>query len=215
MTPILIIALSILALVSGALTIRTYYQELPRQHTLFKPLTTILILVIALVAPNPVSSTYQNVIVAGLVASLIGDVALLQSGDRWFLYGLLSFMGAHVLYIAAFNLASEGSAAWYYAIPFVVYALLMLFVLWPHVGALRVPVALYATVIMFMAWQAATRWLNDPGALSTQLALAGAYLFVASDSVLALQRFRGTWRSAPFWVLSTYYVAQWLIALSV
>jgi uncharacterized membrane protein YhhN len=38
---------------------------------------------------------------------------------------------------------------------------------------------------------------------------------VASDSVLAVERFRGTFRSAPFWVLSTYFAAQWLIALSI
>ncbi len=135
--------------------------------------------------------------------------------DRWFLYGLLSFLGAHVVYITAFNMENDGGAAWYYAVPFVLFALLMLVALWPHLGSMRGPVVVYMAVIMFMAWQAANRWLNDQDVRSTQLALAGAYLFVASDSVLAVQRFRGDWRSASFWVLSTYYAAQWLIALSV
>jgi uncharacterized membrane protein YhhN len=38
---------------------------------------------------------------------------------------------------------------------------------------------------------------------------------VMSDSVLAVERFRGSWRSASFWVLTTYFAAQWLIAMSV
>lgn len=211
----LTIILSILIALSGFLTIRAHYIENNRQRMIFKPLTTVLIIVIAVAELHPVSSTYQGLIVAGLVASLIGDVALLQSADRWFLYGLVSFLVAHLLYIAAFNLESEGLARWYFAIPFALYGLLMLLWLWPHLESMRAPVLLYMSVILIMAWQAANRWLADREPDGTLLALVGAYLFVASDSVLAVERFRGTWRSAPFWVLTTYYAAQWLIALSV
>jgi len=215
MTLIPTIILSTLVLLSGAITIRAIYREADQQIHLFKPLTTALILAIALFNSDPVSITYKNLIAAGLVASLIGDVALMLPDERWFLYGLLSFLGAHVVYITAFTMENDGMAAWYYAVPFGLFALLMLFTLWPHLGSMRGPVFVYMVVIMFMAWQAASRWLNNPDVRSTQLALAGAYLFVASDSVLAIQRFRGTWRSASFWVMSTYYTAQWLIALSV
>jgi len=65
-----------------------------------------------------------------------------------------------------------------------------------------------------MAWQAANRWI-ELRATDTLLAMIGAYLFVASDSVLAVQRFRGRFRSADFWVLALYFPAQWLIALSI
>jgi uncharacterized membrane protein YhhN len=75
-------------------------------------------------------------------------------------------------------------------------------------------VIVYSCVIMIMAFQAANRWLTAENT-SSLLALVGAYLFVASDSVLAVERFRGRFRSAQFWVLSTYFAAQWLIALSV
>ncbi len=212
---LLTIILSVLIAASGFLTIRAKINAHTRQEYLFKPLTTALIIVIALVETDPVSGTYQGLIVAGLVASLIGDVALMLPDDRWFLYGLLSFLGAHLLYIAAFNLTRDGNAAWYYAVPFVVYGAVMIAWLWPYLGALRAPVLLYMGVILIMAWQAANRWLIEREVDSALLALAGAYLFVASDSVLAVERFRGTWRSAPIWVLSTYYAAQWLIALSV
>ena len=50
---------------------------------------------------------------------------------------------------------------------------------------------------------------------SDLLAMIGAYLFVLSDSVLAIERFRGTGRIARILVLGTYFAAQWLIALSI
>lgn len=213
--PILVLSLAVAA--SAFLTIRAKYrgEDGKTQEYIFKPLTTVLIIGVAVASPDPESALYQNLIVTGLVASLIGDVALMLPDERWFLYGLLSFLGAHLLYIAAFNLTRDSNAAWYYIVPFVVYALVFLVWLWPHLGPMRAPVILYMAVIMIMAWQAANRWLAYREADETLLALTGAYLFVASDSVLAVERFRGTWRSAPFWVLSTYYAAQWLIALSV
>jgi uncharacterized membrane protein YhhN len=51
--------------------------------------------------------------------------------------------------------------------------------------------------------------------LSGLLAFVGACLFAISDSALALNRFRRSFRSAQFLILSTYYAAQCLIALSV
>ena len=47
------------------------------------------------------------------------------------------------------------------------------------------------------------------------IAFLGAVLFVISDSVLALDRFRGEFGAARALTLSTYYAAQWLIASSV
>ncbi len=63
------------------------------------------------------------------------------------------------------------------------------------------PVMVYVGVILIMAWQAANRWIGArlDGSL---LSMIGAYLFVMSDSALAVERFRGSWRSAPFWVLT-------------
>jgi uncharacterized membrane protein YhhN len=53
--------------------------------------------------------------------------------------------------------------------------------------------------------------LRDASAL---LAGAGAALFVASDALLAWDRFRAPFHASRAAVLSTYFLAQWLIALS-
>jgi alkenylglycerophosphocholine hydrolase len=64
-----------------------------------------------------------------------------------------------------------------------------------------------------MALQASGRWLAV-GGWGSAAAGAGALLFVASDSALAWNRFRGEFRGAQIFILGTYFAAQWLIALS-
>ncbi|MCZ7540163.1 MAG: lysoplasmalogenase [Anaerolineae bacterium] len=204
--------LSAAAALCAALTIVAKYRQSKRLEYVCKPLATLSILLIALLAEDPLTARYQALIVLGLAASLAGDVFLMLP-DR-FLPGLVSFLVAHLFYFAAFTLEGRGIAPLWYLAPFALYGVLMLRWLWPHLGSLRGPVIVYMAVILLMAWQAANRWLETRQD-GTLLALAGAYLFVTSDSALAVERFRGAWRSAPFWVLSTYFAAQWLIALSV
>ena len=207
------ILLTLLAAISAALTIFANYRTSKRLEYVFKPLTMVWIILIALLANDPVSTAYRVLIVAGLLASLAGDVFLMLPSDR-FVQGLVSFLIAHILYIIAFTVESGGTTPIWYIIPFVMYGAIMLRWLWPYLGPMQRPVIVYVCIILIMAWQAANRWLvtDETSAL---LALIGAYLFVTSDSVLAVEHFRGTWRSAPFWVLSTYFAAQWLIALSI
>ena len=87
-------------------------------------------------------------------------------------------------------------------------------ILHPHLGKMRGPVIAYLLVILTMAWQALTRW-SALQTTSAMLAAVGALTFVVSDSALALDRFREKFRSARVIVLTTYWLAQWLIALSV
>jgi len=73
---------------------------------------------------------------------------------------------------------------------------------------------IYMLVILIMAWRALEQQFQMPGQKSL-LALMGALLFVVSDSALALNRFRRPFAAAQLVILSTYYTAQWLIALSI
>jgi uncharacterized membrane protein YhhN len=204
--------LSILVLVSAILTVRGEYRGPRRRVYLFKPLTVVLIILVALQANSAAPPSYRYLVVAGLLFSLAGDVFLMMPRDR-FVRGLASFLVAHVFYIAAFW--PEGTRApslWVGAV-LVVYGALMLGLLWPRLGKLKVPVLIYVLVILLMAWQASNRWLGaGPG--GSAFAAAGALLFVASDSLLAWNRFKGSFRAAQAYVLGTYFAAQWLIALS-
>lgn len=205
--------LSITALLTAVAHIRADYRGAAVQTYIFKPLTTGLILLVALLAPEPVSSSYQFLIVAGLLFSLAGDVFLMLPQDR-FLAGLVSFLIAHLFYIAAFASEAGFLPAPLAALPLVLYGLLITGILWPHLGKMKGPATIYMLVILVMAWQAAGRWL-EIGSTSALLAMVGALLFVVSDSTLALNRFRRPFPSAQAIVLGTYYAAQWLIAVSV
>ena len=178
-----------------------------------KPLTTTQILLLALLLQPAVSSTYRGFILAGLLFSLAGDIFLMLPQDR-FIHGLVSFLLAHLFYIAAFLWRTGPHVTPIFLGVYLVYAGIMLTRLWPHLGKMRLPVLVYLVVILVMGWQAWEQWgqLHSRSAL---LATLGAALFVVSDSLLALDRFRGRFGPARGLVLSTYYGAQWLIALSV
>lgn len=207
----LVAVLSILAFASAVLAILSAYQKRVLTHYLFKPLTVVLIILIALQSKHATSPFYRQAIIAGLIFSLAGDIFLMLP-DR-FIPGLVSFLFAHVFYIAAFTYESGGALSFWTLIPFLLYGCLMLRVLWPHLGKLKLPVLIYMAAILAMGWTAAGRRLltEQRGSL---LAFLGAILFIASDSALALDKFRGRFRSAQLLILSTYFTAQWLIALS-
>lgn len=204
----MLVALTILAAVSAALNIFAEYRGTRRNVYIFKPLTVSLIIAIALQSQP---SVYKYMIVAGLLFSLAGDIFLMLPRDR-FIAGLISFLIAHLIYIAAFTI-DGAQASLLTALPLLLYGGVMLWLLFPHLGKMKVPVIVYMLVILLMAWQATNRWINT-NVMGSPLAFAGACLFAASDSFLALNRFRRAFKSAQFLILTTYFAAQWLIALS-
>jgi uncharacterized membrane protein YhhN len=163
----------------------------------------------------PVDTTYRWLVLAGLLWSLAGDLWLLF--PRGFVPGLLSFLIAHVFYISAFAPAGTWApSTWALLLPFALGSLVMLGYLWPHLGRERAPVVVYVSVIAVMGWRAAVRALSTATpASSGALALAGALLFLVSDGLLATDRFARPFRTADAAVMTTYYAAQTLIALSI
>jgi uncharacterized membrane protein YhhN len=203
-----------LALATGfaaalAIAAAPWALDQPWLNFVFKPLATLGVIAHAWPrgADTPVLRRW---LLAGLVLSLAGDVALLWP-QQGFLPGLVSFLLAHLAYLAGFT--RERRLA---ALPgsFVVYAGVagaILWQLWPGVPAgLRAPVAVYVVALAAMAAQAAVLWRagRPRGGL---LALGGA-LFVASDALLATHKFAGPVPLSGLWILVTYWSAQWCIA---
>jgi uncharacterized membrane protein YhhN len=208
----LVAILTALAFVSAILTIYAATQNRRLVLYIFKPLTIIFIILIALESKFPVSSFYKYTIIAGLLFSLAGDVFLMLPRDR-FIPGLVSFLIAHLFYIASFTFESGRAPSVWGAIPFLIYGSLMLRVLWRDLGKMRLPVMIYVLAILMMGWTAASR-LMMTGERGSMFAFTGALLFIASDSMLAIERFKGRFRGAQAFILTTYFAAQWLIALS-
>ncbi|MFN7726017.1 MAG: lysoplasmalogenase [Rubrivivax sp.] len=192
--------------------------DAPWLNFLCKPLATAAL--IALAWPRGRDWPWQRAcVLAGLALSWCGDVALLWP-QQGFLPGLVSFLLAHLAYLLAFTRASAtpqgpvgarlAAVLW----PFLAFAAVagtVLHHLWPGVpAALRGPVVVYVLALASMAAQAAVLWrLGQPRA--GVLALGGA-LFVASDALLATNKFAGPLPFSSFWILATYWPAQWCIA---
>src|SRR2546421_8113482 len=171
--------LSLLVLASALLNIRAEYKGSRRQVYVFKPLAVALVILIALQTKHTTATHYKQLIVAGLICSLAGDVLLMLPRER-FVAGLVCFLFAHLFYIAAFTFEGGRAFSVWGASALVFYGALMLHLLWPHLGKLKAPVSVYVAAILLMAWQAFNRWLAA-GGVGSALALAGALLVVGAD----------------------------------
>jgi uncharacterized membrane protein YhhN len=190
-TPLLVV----LAAVSAFLHIRAEYGGARHQVYIFKPLTITFIILIVILAGTPDPSRYRLAIVAGLICSLAGDIFLMLPSDR-FVAGLLSFLGAHLFYVAAFTSEIGFRFSLWSSIPAAILGVFMLAFLLPYLGKMKLE-----------------RWTYT-GQRVAMLAFFGAVFFLVSDSALAINRFRGQYKSAPALILGTYFAAQCLIALS-
>ena len=83
------IILTILAVISASIHMWGEYQGPDILIYIFKPLTMILIITIAVLAKEPPSRKYKYAIIAGLLFSLMGDIFLMLPLDL-FIAGLLS-----------------------------------------------------------------------------------------------------------------------------
>lgn len=182
----------------------------------FKPLATLLI--IAFAWPRGARQGRQRRFIAiGLVLSLLGDVALLWP-RQGFLPGLVAFLLAHLAYIAAFCVPVRLAARPWVFVAYAVVAAAILSQLWAGVpGALRAPVVAYVLCLATMAAQAAVWWRSSAGRVDAPLARSaalGGVLFMASDSLLAINKFALPLPLASLWILATYWLAQVAIARS-
>ncbi len=211
--PTMRIILAIAALVSAVLAIWSDAAGRRPLYRVAKPLTTVLIITVASIAAASAPPSYKTFVLAGLLFSLLGDVALIFP-EKWFTAGLIAFLTAHAFYILAFKPGPGHQVSATVFLPFVLYGLLMFFLLAPGLGKMKLPVLVYIATITIMAGFAAGRFV-DLGGTRPLLAFAGAVLFLISDSVLAYDRFAKKIRPAQILILGTYFPAQLLIALSV
>jgi uncharacterized membrane protein YhhN len=203
-----------LTTLSGALCIAAALGLIaPWLAFIFKPLTTLL--VIAYAWPRGADTPRQRrFVLIGIALSLAGDVFLLWPKEG-FLPGLVSFLLAHLAYIAAFCVPVRLAAKPWLFVAYAALAALILSQLWSGVpAALRVPVLAYVLCLATMAAQAAVWWRSAPAQAAARWAALGGLLFMASDSLLAFNKFGQPLPLSALWILATYWLAQWCIASS-
>jgi uncharacterized membrane protein YhhN len=207
------ILLILLISISAAIHIRAEYQNNRLLIYIFKPLTTSLIILTALLQPIEVSAAYRNLIILGLFFSLGGDIFLMMPSDK-FLYGLISFLITHLFYISAFISESGFSRNFFLLLPGIAAIGIILKYLLPHTGRKTIPVIIYAAILTLLYWQSIGRMLSFYSH-SSLIAFIGSMLFIFSDSTLVIDRFVKKFKLARLLVLSTYFASQTLIAFSI
>jgi len=137
-----------------------------------------------------------------------GDVALLGRGEIAFTAGLVSFLAGHMAWIMALRQRPGGGllrARPVWAAPHVAAFGAVNAYLWNRTGQDRVPIIVYSAALLAMSLTAL-----DSG--SPRTAVGGA-LFLASDSLLALEKFGGLHLPGhEGLVMATYTSAQALLA---
>ena len=199
--------------------IRAEFADDRRKIYFFKPLSTSLVILTALLAcwdGGVVNPTYTTGILWGLGLCMAGDVMLMFPQNRKaFLVGLIFFLLGHVAYAVTFAVLGGFRAG-------DLVSGLVLFLLGgglfvymrPHLGKMQGPVILYILVISFMVNRAVA--LFGTGVLSNLQAwmiTAGAVLFYVSDVILAYARYVNPFRTNRI-SLAFYYAGQFLIALA-
>jgi Predicted membrane protein len=154
--------------------------------------------------------------VAGLFFSWAGDVVLefSKNNGNIFILGLACFLLAHIMYLTLFFITpgknSILSNRIWLLIPVLTYGVVLVSYLYYDLAEMRLPVIMYAIVILTMLAGAINR-KEKVKKNSYYLVLTGAILFVISDSAIAINKFSHQFESSGIVIMLTYIVAQYLI----
>ena len=137
------------------------------------------------------------------------------NGESLFLFGLGSFLCAHLVYIFLFR--NHRPMVWWKAGRMRMVGILVILValgcvlgiLHRALGSMLIPVVAYSLVLCGMGISAMLADLGNP------LAAVGALLFITSDAMIALHKFRGPFAGDEPLIWITYYLAQFLILLGI
>jgi uncharacterized membrane protein YhhN len=136
----------------------------------------------------------------------------------FFMLGLSAFLLAHIFYVVAYRQhqdesddnALKGIQKIRFAFPIVLAGTGLIVVLYPSLGDLKLPVVIYALVLIIMVVNAVFRY-GRTSSTSFGLVFGGSLLFMMSDALLAINKFFEPVASADFWIMSAYILAQFLI----
>jgi uncharacterized membrane protein YhhN len=161
---------------------------------------------------------YARRIVLALVLAGAADSFLAMS-PAWppgFLVAMGVFLTSHVVFIVAFGPAPDRVRSALTLLPIAAYALLVVSVLYPFLGALRVPVLFYVAGLAAMAWRACLLAQDRSLPVGQRIALgAGGILFLAADTVLAIHKFHGAIAHQKVLAMTPYWGSLACFGLSI
>ena len=165
----------------------------------------------------------KMLIFVGFLCAWLGDIFLLQEGDNFFIMGMIAFIGTHIFYgIYFYRLNMLNSTKGTEAL--VISILILLAIGYQThsfleadlalVPQLKIPIYIFSIFLFFMAAMAANVFANkSKKSLAINYFIPGAILFIFSDVILAIYKFKYTDESfLQVIVLISYGYAQCIIA---
>ena len=197
-------------LFSGWLFVDASYRGPRWQRWVFKPVTLLLLLLLAWGAPNIQASGY--LILLGLLATLAADALLLLPRER-VLYAIGAFFLSHLLYTISF--ASALTVSFYLPMlaVLIVIGIALIATIWTRLDDMRWPVVTYIAMTLLMLWMAGDQYFARGTDFSFSL-LVGASLLLLSNVVWLVNRYRFTFRAADAIIAASYFAGHFLIVRS-
>ncbi|MFT4610948.1 MAG: putative membrane protein YhhN [Glaciecola sp.] len=198
-------------LISGTL------EDFTSFNYIFKPAIVISLLIFFWIKSEGLDKKLQLIITSALVFSLIGDILLMfvDVSPNYFLFGLVAFLLAHVMYVIAFLKHRNKTVNSFGFLTFLIlYAAGLFYLLKDGLNEMLIPVTIYMLVILSMSIAAFLRQGNIPK-LSYTLVLLGALFFMMSDSILAVNKFYAPLAYSNISIMVTYALAQYLIIVGI
>ena len=191
------------------------YSNSESLQFIVKPLLMPLLAIYLLLRTNTINSNLKGWIFLALFFSWAGDIFLLfeERGSNFFLFGLSAFLVAQVFYIVFFHNIRmreyiRGNALLLLLV--IVYYSILINVLSPYLGNMKLPVRIYGVVLSFMVMLAMHTMLGKNKKAALWMTM-GAILFVVSDSLLAFNKFFSPFNNAGVIIMLTYGLAQLFI----
>jgi uncharacterized membrane protein YhhN len=209
-----------LFLLASAGEIASTLIDLPLVHIICKPALMVTLGLYYWAEQRSHIVPLSGVVVLAIIFSCAGDILLMfqQDDARFFMFGLVAFLTAHVCYIFAYrqhqagdsSRALQGLQKVRFGFPIVFSGIGLVTILYGKLDGMKIPVMIYATVITVMTLTALYRF-GRTSAASFAMVFGGAILFMISDSLIAINKFMEPLPLAAFWIMATYISAQFLI----
>jgi uncharacterized membrane protein YhhN len=208
--------ISIIYLLIGVICIILLSQPAFWPGFMVKALIIPVLIMLFLLNLKPLTNRLHLFMIAGLLFSWAGDIILefSESNGNMFIPGLICFLLAHIMYLTVF-ITTPGKnsilgSRFLLLLPVIIYGLVLVLYLYNDLNGMKLPVIIYAIVILLMLAGAINR-IDKVKKKSFWLILAGAILFVISDSAIAINKFSYKFEYSGIVIMSTYIVAQFLI----
>lgn len=192
---------------SGWLYVDASYRGPGWQRWVFKPVTLLLLLLLAWQAPMFEATGY--LILAGLLATLVGDALTLLPTQRM-LYAIGAFFLSHLLYTLYFASQMTFSFFWPLPLALLIVGALLVALIWTRLETFRWPIMTFIGMTLVMVWLAGELYFFRPTSASFS-GFVGAALLLLGNIVWLGSHYRRRFAADSAIAAACYFAGHFMI----